>query len=55
MSEKVIWQLIRPYAEAAGLAGIAPHDLRRYAESRTMPNALGGGASAGPAAGNDSA
>jgi integrase len=29
MSEKVIWQLLRPYAEAAGLAGIAPHDLRR--------------------------
>jgi site-specific recombinase XerD len=29
MSEKVVWQLLRPYAEAAGLAGIAPHDLRR--------------------------
>jgi integrase len=29
LSEKVVWQLLRPYAEATGLAGIAPHDLRR--------------------------
>jgi site-specific recombinase XerD len=29
MSEKVVWQLLQPYALAAGLAGIAPHDLRR--------------------------
>jgi integrase len=29
MSEKVVWQLLRPYAVAAGLPGIAPHDLRR--------------------------
>jgi site-specific recombinase XerD len=29
MSEKVVWQLLRPYATAAGLPGIAPHDLRR--------------------------
>ena len=29
LSEKVIWQLIRPYAESAGVAGIAPHDCRR--------------------------
>jgi len=29
LSEKVVWQLLRPYAQAAGLAGIAPHDLRR--------------------------
>jgi site-specific recombinase XerD len=29
LSEKVVWQLLRPYAEAAGVAGIAPHDLRR--------------------------
>ena len=38
LSEKVVWQLIRPYAEAAGVAGIAPHDCRRYAECRIMPN-----------------
>jgi integrase len=29
LSEKVVWQLIRPYAEDAGVAGIAPHDCRR--------------------------
>src|ERR1700719_2924115 len=38
MSEKVVWQLLQPYATAAGVPGIAPPDLRRYAESRTMPN-----------------
>jgi integrase len=29
LSEKVVWQLIRPYAEAASVPGIAPHDCRR--------------------------
>ena len=29
MSEKVVWQLLQPYAIAAGVSGIAPHDLRR--------------------------
>jgi site-specific recombinase XerD len=29
MTEKVVWQLLRPYAKAAGVPGIAPHDLRR--------------------------
>jgi site-specific recombinase XerD len=29
LSEKVVWQLLRPYATAAGVPGIAPHDLRR--------------------------
>ena len=29
LAEKVVWQLIKPYAEAAGVPGIAPHDLRR--------------------------
>jgi integrase len=28
LSEKVIWQLIRPYAAIAGVPGIAPHDCR---------------------------
>jgi site-specific recombinase XerD len=28
LSEKVIWQLIHPYAEAAGVAGTAAHDSR---------------------------
>ena len=29
LSEKVVWQLIKPYAAIAGVPGIAPHDLRR--------------------------
>jgi site-specific recombinase XerD len=29
LSEKVVWQLLQPYATAAGVPGIAPHDLRR--------------------------
>jgi site-specific recombinase XerD len=29
LSEKVVWQLLQRYAEAAGVKGIAPHDLRR--------------------------
>ena len=29
MSEKVVWQLLPPYAAAAGVPGLAPHDLRR--------------------------
>ncbi len=29
MSEKVVWQILKPYAIAVGLTGIAPHDLRR--------------------------
>ena len=29
LSEKVVWQLLQPYATAAGVPGIAPDDLRR--------------------------
>jgi integrase len=29
LGEKVVWQLIKPYAKVAGVPGIAPHDLRR--------------------------
>ena len=29
MSEKVVWQLLQSHAAAAGVPGIAPHDLRR--------------------------
>jgi integrase len=29
LSEKVVWQLLQGYAAAVGVAGIAPHDLRR--------------------------
>jgi site-specific recombinase XerD len=29
LSEKVVWQLLQGYAQAVGVKGIAPHDLRR--------------------------
>jgi integrase len=29
MTEKIVWQMLKQYAEAAGVVGIAPHDLRR--------------------------
>src|SRR5450432_1292110 len=29
LSEKAVWQILRPYAKAAGVPGIAPHDCRR--------------------------
>jgi len=29
LGEKVVWQMLQEYADAVGLAGIAPHDLRR--------------------------
>jgi site-specific recombinase XerD len=31
LSEKAVWQMLRPYAAAAGVPGIAPHDCRRTA------------------------
>jgi integrase len=31
LSEKVVWQMLRPYARAAGVPGIAQHDCRRTA------------------------
>jgi site-specific recombinase XerD len=38
LSEKVVWHVVRQYARKAGIDKLAPHDLRRYTESRTMPN-----------------
>jgi site-specific recombinase XerD len=29
LGEKVVWQMLQQYAEAACVPGIAPHDLRR--------------------------
>ena len=29
LGEKVVWQLLRKYANTAGVPGIAPHDARR--------------------------
>jgi len=28
MTEKVVWHVVREYAAAAGIATLAPHDLR---------------------------
>jgi hypothetical protein len=55
LSEKVVWQLLQGYAALAGVPGIAPHDLRSYAECRIMPNgpredAIAGSLAAGRAA-----
>ena len=39
--EKVVWQMLRPYAKAAGVAGIAPHDCggpRRSCAARLAAN-----------------
>jgi len=38
MTPKVLWEIVKKAAEAAGIDKLAPHDLRRYTESRTMPN-----------------
>ena len=38
-----MWQMLKKYAAEVGVPGVAPHDLRRYAESRTMPNRCEGG------------
>jgi site-specific recombinase XerD len=55
LGEKVVWQMLQQYAAEVGVPGIAPHDLRRYAESRTMPNVLSSGGRTRQAAVNDSA
>jgi hypothetical protein len=55
MSEKVVWQMLQQYATDAGVPGIAPHDARRYAESRIMPSARTLATIYKVAAGNDSA
>ena len=38
VSQNVVWYVVRTCCERAGLEHIAPHDLRRYAESQAMPN-----------------
>jgi site-specific recombinase XerD len=38
ITEKVVWHVVRKFATRSNLGHISPHDLRRYTESRTMPN-----------------
>jgi hypothetical protein len=36
-SPKVVWGVVKTACSKCGLEGVAPHDLRSYAEFRTMP------------------
>jgi integrase len=38
MTPKVLWEIVRETASRARIEKLAPHDLRRYAECRIMPN-----------------
>jgi integrase len=38
MTPKVLWEIVKRAAGAAGVEKLALHDLRRYAGSRAMPN-----------------
>jgi integrase len=38
LTPKAICHVVKAAAQRAGIKNLAPHDLRRYAESRTMPN-----------------
>jgi integrase len=40
MTEKAVWHIVKDSAKTIGLQKLAPHDLRRYAEFRIMPNHL---------------
>jgi site-specific recombinase XerD len=47
VSERVVWHVVKQYAKAVGLAQVAPHDLRRYAELKIMPSRIEGGQQSG--------
>ena len=38
MTEKAVWHIVKDSAKMIGVEKLAPHDFRRYAESRIMPN-----------------
>jgi site-specific recombinase XerD len=38
ITEKVVWSVVKEFAARVGIEQLAPHDLRRYAESWIMPN-----------------
>ena len=38
ITEKVVWHIVKDSAKRAGIQQLAPHDCRRYAECRIMPN-----------------
>ena len=37
----VVWTAVKQYAKRIGVDHLAPHDLRRYAESKNMPSRIG--------------
>jgi site-specific recombinase XerD len=38
ITEKAVWHVVKECAKRIGVAKLAPHDLRRYAECLIMPN-----------------
>jgi len=38
VTEKLVWYIVKEFAASIGNDRLAPHDPRRYAESRTMPD-----------------
>jgi site-specific recombinase XerD len=38
ITPKAIWHIVKAAAKRVGIRNLAPHDLRRYAESRIMPS-----------------
>ena len=38
LTAKAVWHIVKDSAHRIGVAKLAPHDLRRYAECRIMPN-----------------
>jgi hypothetical protein len=38
VTANVVWYAVKRCASQAGIANLAPHDLRRYAESGIMPS-----------------
>jgi integrase len=38
LTAKAVWHIVKESARRIGVAKLAPHDLRRYAECRIMPN-----------------
>jgi integrase len=38
MTVKAVWHIVKESARSIEVANLAPHDLRRYAESRIMPS-----------------
>jgi len=55
VTEKLVWHVVKECAAKIGVGKLAPHDLRRYAESPNMPNTVSGDAPAGKTIVNDSA